>query len=222
LFIAVDAYGGFGWLARPIVLVLLAITLAGITVPIYQHIKNPRKEAEDALQWRFSYGALFSFAMVVVFVMALWTALSWPQRARVFPFAIFGPLLIVTVVNFLKDLRRRPWTETIKQTIAEANLDEASFHKRTRDISRLDPRFFVALWLLGFPFGIPLATFLYLKVAARESWFTSIVVAVGTWVFIVGVFGHFLDFVFPDPALLSLGNTLFTNSTQPIRSSPPT
>jgi hypothetical protein len=64
--------------------------------------------------------------------------------------------------------------------------------------------FFLALWLLGFPLGIPLATFLYLKVAARENWFTSIAVTAGTWAFIVGVFGHFLDFVFPDPALLSL------------------
>jgi TctA family transporter len=204
LFIAVDAYGGFGWLTRPIVLVLLAITLAGIAVPIYQYAKQPRNKTEHAVQWRFSYGALFSFAMVVIFATALWNALSWPSRARIFPFAIFGPILIVSILNFVKDLRRRPWTETIRQTIVEANLDEASFHKRTRDILVWILGFFLALWLLGFPLGIPLATFLYLKVAARENWFTSIAVTAGTWAFIVGVFGHFLDFVFPDPALLSL------------------
>ncbi|MEX0806064.1 MAG: tripartite tricarboxylate transporter TctB family protein [Candidatus Binatia bacterium] len=136
--------------------------------------------------------------------MALWTALSWPPRARVFPFAIFGPVLIVAMVNFVKDLRRRPWTETINQTLAAANLDEASFRKRTRDILAWIVGVFLALWLLGFPLGIPLATFIYLKVAAREGWLTSVVVTVGTWAFIVGVFGHFLDFVFPDPALLSL------------------
>lgn len=204
LFIAVDAYGGFGWLTRPIVLVLLAITLAGIAVPIYQYAKQPRNKTEHAVQWRFSYGALFSFAMVVIFATALWTALTWPPRARIFPFAIFGPILIVSILNFVKDLRRRPWTETIRQTIAEANLDEASFHKRTRDILVWILGFFVSLWLLGFPLGIPLATFLYLKVAAGENWFTSIAVTAGTWAFIVGVFGHFLDFVFPDPALLSL------------------
>lgn len=70
-------------------------------------------------------------------------------------------------------------------------------------------RFFLALWLLGFAFGIPLATFLYLKFAAREGWLTSLIVTVGTWVFIVGVFGNLLDFVFPDPVLLGLWSIVF-------------
>jgi TctA family transporter len=204
LFIAVDAYGGFGWLTRPVVLVLLVIVIAGIMVPIYQHIKNPKQRSQVADRWSLSYGAVLSFAMVVVFAMALWTALSWPPRARIFPFAIFGPILIVAIANFVKDLRWQPWTETINHTIAEANLDEASFRKRTRDILVWVVGFFLALWLLGFPLGIPLATFLYLKVAAGEGWLISVIVTAGTWAFIVGVFGHLLDFIFPDPALLSL------------------
>jgi TctA family transporter len=211
LFIAVDAYGGFGWLTRPVVLVLLTIVLAGIAVPIYQHIKNPKQRSEVAGRWRLSYGALFSFAMVVIFAAALWTALSWPPRARIFPFAIFGPILIVTIANFVKDLRRQPWTETINQTIAEANLNEASFRKRTSDILLWIGFFFLALWLLGFPLGIPLATFIYLKFAAREGWLTSVLVTVGAWAFIVGVFGHLLDFVFPNPAVLDLWADIFHN-----------
>ncbi|HWO40749.1 MAG TPA: tripartite tricarboxylate transporter permease, partial [Candidatus Eisenbacteria bacterium] len=205
LFIAVDAYGGFGWLARPAVIVLAIIVLAGIIVPIYQRIK-PSGSEKNAIEphWRLSYGALFSFGMIVTFAMALWTALGWPPRARVFPFAIFGPVLLLAIVNFIKDLRRQPWVETMKQTIAESNLDEASFRKRTREILVWILGFFIALWLLGFPFGIPLATFLYLKVASRESWLTSVAVTAGAWAFIVGVFGYFLDFIFPDPALLNL------------------
>jgi TctA family transporter len=205
LFIAVDAYGGFGWLARPVVLFLLAVVLAGIAVPIYQHLKNPVKQRTGSSGgWRFGYGALFSAGMAAVFAGALWNALSWPPRARIFPFAIFGPVLIIAIANFVKDLRRRPWTETIRQTIDEANLDEASFRKRTREILAWILGFFLSLWLLGFPLGIPLATFVYLKLAARESWLTSIVVTAGAWLFIVGLFGHFLHFVFPDPALSSL------------------
>jgi putative tricarboxylic transport membrane protein len=211
LFIAVDAYGGFGWLTRPVVMVLLMIVLAGIAVPIYQHIKNPKPRSEVAGRWRLSYGALFSFAMVVVFAAALWTALSWPPRARIFPFAIFGPILIVAIANLVKDLRRQPWTEIINQTIAEANLNEASFRKRTSDILLWIGFFFLALWLLGFPLGIPLATFIYLKFAAREGWLTSVLVTFGTWAFIVGVFGHLLDFVFPNPALLDLWADIFHN-----------
>ena len=208
LFIAVDAYGGLGWLAHAPGSDCSSQRSCwpASMVPIYQHVKKsrPNKKSGVADRWKLSYGALLSFGMVVIFTMALWTALSWPPRARIFPFAIFGPILIVAIVNFVKDLRRQPWTETIAQTIAEANLDEASFRKRTRNILAWIVGFFLALWLLGFPLGIPLATFIYLKVAAREGWLTSVVVTAGTWAFIVGVFGHFLDFAFPDPALLDL------------------
>jgi TctA family transporter len=205
LFIAVDAYGGFGWLLRPVVLVLLSVVLAGVAVPIYQHVRNPRSRlSESPAAWKLSYGALFSLGMCLVFAAALWTALGWPDRARTFPFAIFGPVLIVAIANFVKDLRRRPWTLSIEQSIAEANLDADSFKKRTAHILTWILGFFLALWLLGFSIGIPLATFAYLKLAARERWPTTIAVTAASWLFIVGVFGHFLQFVFPDPALSSL------------------
>jgi TctA family transporter len=205
LFIAVDAYGGFGWLQRPIVMVLLAIVVAGVATPIYQRIKNPAThQSGGRAGWRLSYGALFSFCMIVVFAAALWPALSWPARARIFPIVIFGPLLAFSIANFVKDLRRRPWTEGIRQTIAEAGVDEATFRKRTREILGWVVVFFLALWLLGFPVGIPLATFVYLKLAARESWTTSILVTFGSWAFLVGVFDYVLDFVFPEAALYRL------------------
>ena len=209
LFIAVDAYGGFGWLQRPTVMVLLAVVVIGVATPVYQRIKNPpANQSGGEAGWRLSYGALFSFAMIVVFAAALWPALSWPERARIFPVVIFGPLLVLSVANFIKDLRRRPWTESLKQTIDEAGIDEATFRKRTREILGWVVVFFLALWLLGFPVGIPLATFVYLKLAARESWTTSILVTFGSWAFLVGVFGYVLDFLFPEAALYRLFSTV--------------
>ncbi|MET0585038.1 MAG: tripartite tricarboxylate transporter permease [Candidatus Binatia bacterium] len=209
LFIAVDAYGGFGWLQRPIVMVLLAIVVIGVATPVYQRIKNPpANQSGGEAGWRLSYGALFSFGMIVVFAAALWPALSWPERARIFPIVIFGPLLVLSVANFIKDLRRRPWTESIKQAIDEAGIDEATFRKRTREILGWVVVFFLSLWLLGFPVGIPLATFVYLKLAARESWTTSILVTFGSWAFLVGVFGYVLDFLFPEAALYRLFSTV--------------
>lgn len=209
LFIAVDAYGGFGWLQRPIVMVLLAIVVIGVATPVYQRIKNPpANQSGGEAGWRLSYGALFSFGMIVVFAAALWPALSWPERARIFPIVIFGPLLVLSVANFIKDLRRRPWTESIKQAIDEACIDEATFRKRTREILGWVVVFFLSLWLLGFPVGIPLATFVYLKLAARESWTTSILVTFGSWAFLVGVFGYVLDFLFPEAALYRLFSTV--------------
>lgn len=209
LFIAVDAYGGFGWLQRPIVMVLLAIVVIGVATPVYQRIKKPpANQSGGEAGWRLSYGALFSFGMIVVFAAALWPALSWPERARIFPIVIFGPLLVLSVANFIKDLRRRPWTESLKQAIEEAGIDEATFRKRTREILGWVVVFFFALWLLGFPVGIPLATFVYLKLAARESWTTSILVTFGSWAFLVGVFGYVLDFLFPEAALYQLFSTV--------------
>jgi len=180
-----------------------------VATPVYQRIKNPpANQSGGEAGWRLSYGALFSFGMIVVFAAALWPALSWPERARIFPIVIFGPLLVLSVANFIKDLRRRPWTESIKQAIDEAGIDEATFRKRTREILGWVVVFFLSLWLLGFPVGIPLATFVYLKLAARESWTTSILVTFGSWAFLVGVFGYVLDFLFPEAALYRLFSTV--------------
>ena len=205
-FISVDAYEGFGWLGRPVVVILLLIIAAGVFVPVVQRIKERRKQVKEVpTRWKLNYGALFSLGAVVIFAVAIWNAWSWLPRARIFPLTIFIPVLVIAVLNFLKDLRKPPSKEVVKGTDGEVSAQDLSLvRKKTINILGWIGGFFLALWWLSFPLGIPLATFLYLKVTSRESWLISILLTVVSWAFIEGIFGYFLHFLFPEGELFIL------------------
>lgn len=203
-FISIDAYGGFAWLGRPVVIVLLLITVAGIAYPVYRAFREYRSQPRHRTMWRFSSRALFSLLPVAVFAIAIWDAFGWPPRARMFPLAIFIPVLFMAAGNFVKDLRVVP--EKVRPAPGIAAGDDVLdlFQPATLKIIAWIMGFFAAIWLLGFELGVPIAAFLYLKFAARESWLMSISLAIACWTFIVGVFGHFLGFIFPEGELFLL------------------
>jgi hypothetical protein len=213
LFISVDAYGGFNWVLRPVVIILILVTLAGIIVPIYRRRKNYAKQkSEVQTPWKlkFSYGALFSFGMVLLFAMTLWDAKDWSRKARVFPFLIFIPILIFAIANFIQDLGRQPWKKTIKETITEARIDKALFRKRTVETFVWILAFFAAIWGFGFPIGVTLATFIYLKLFSRERWRLSILITAGSWAFVSILFGHYMHYAFPEGELFNILERIFS------------
>jgi len=64
--------------------------------------------------------------------------------------------------------------------------------------------FFIAIWLLGFAYSIPVAMLLYLKFAGKEKWPMAIAVTFFTWLFIYALFERTLSIPFPEGLLVSL------------------
>jgi hypothetical protein len=62
---------------------------------------------------------------------------------------------------------------------------------------------FIAIWLLGFPYAVPLVILLYLKFA-RESWKITAIVTFCAWIFFWGLFERLLNVPFPEGLLISL------------------
>ena len=69
--------------------------------------------------------------------------------------------------------------------------------RRTLAISAWVVGFFVSIWLIGFVWSSMVATFLYLKVGARESWLMSVVLTAVAYVFFAGIFDMALHLPFP-------------------------
>jgi len=205
-FISIDAYGGFGWFGRPVVIILFLITVCGIAYPIYRAMRDRKSRPVKRATWSFSYDALFSFLPVVIFTIAIWDAFGWPGRARIFPLAIFIPVLALAIANVVKDLSVGPPSEKAPAPIGMATTDDSInlFQRNTLGIIGWIVGFFLAIWWLGFPLGVPITAFLYLKFDARESWMMSVSLSLGCWAFIMGIFGHFLGFIFPDGELFVL------------------
>ena len=64
--------------------------------------------------------------------------------------------------------------------------------------------FFIAIWLLGFSYAVPLTIVLYLKIAGGEKWPITAAVALGSWVFFYLLFERMLSVPFPDGLIFTL------------------
>ena len=154
--------------------------------------------------------ALFSFCALVFFCVFVYLAQEWRLQARLYPFAIGIPMLILAIVQVVMDLNG----VKAKQSDDGAPPTPMDF-QFTKDIDPVTARkraitmfawlfgFFALIWLLGFPIGIPLMMFAYLKLQGGESWVLSVTLTVVAWLFFYGLFVRLLHLPFPDGLLMT-------------------
>src|SRR5438309_98741 len=216
LFLSTDRYGA-AWLGRPGVLIIFAVTLF---VVFYPTIKNTRQEKEKLVsqthdhaaveithldELRYSNKVLFIVVVAVLLALALWQSRNFGFRAGLFPWAIGIPTLLLALAQLGKDLLGR---EKPKAALAawEVAVDVPPEVARQRTVSILiwTIGFFLAIWLLGFSYSIPVSMILYLKFAGKEKWPMTIAVTFFTWLFIYGLFERALSIPFPEGLLFTL------------------
>ena len=76
--------------------------------------------------------------------------------------------------------------------------------RRTLTILGWTVGFFVAIWLLGFSYAVPLTMVLYLKFAGREKWPITVIMTFCTWGFFYLLFQKMLNVPFPDGLIFDL------------------
>jgi len=216
LFLSTDNYGT-AWLGRPGVLIILAVTLIGIVYPIIQKKREERgksaseTQAEAAVESprhggvRFGSAALFTVVVATLLALALFQSRNFGRRAGLFPWAIGIPTLLLALVQLGKDTlgREKPKADLAAWEVAVAVPPEVA-RRRTVSILVWTIGFFIAIWLLGFSYSIPVAMILYLKLAGKEKWPMAIIVTFFTWLFIYGLFERTLSIPFPEGLLVSL------------------
>jgi putative tricarboxylic transport membrane protein len=216
LFLSSDNYG-LAWLRRPGVMIIFAIILIGIIYPIIKQKLEDRDKATSGTQaqaaiqtprrdgLRFSSAALFTVVVAILLALALWQSRHFGFRAGLFPWAIGIPTLLLAIAQLGKDLWGR---EKPKAGLAawEAAVDVPPEVVRHRTVSILiwTIGFFIAIWLLGFSYAVPVAMVLYLKIAGREKWPITIAVSFFTWAFCYGLFERALSIPFPDGLIFTL------------------
>jgi hypothetical protein len=212
LFLSTDNYG-LAWLWRPGVLIFFALTLFGIFYPTVKKTWQKRKGESEGLKpsavraaergrFRLSFAVIFSLSMVVVLARALWESRNFGFRAGLFPWAIGFPVLALAVVQLAMDLTGKT-RKSAEMSVADAapELPKAVVYRRTTEIIAWILGLLVAIWLLGFSAAVPVATFLYLKVAGREKWPITVVLTLVSWLFFYVLFDYALRIPFPDGKL---------------------
>ena len=212
LWISIKGYGA-AWLARPGVLIIGLLAVGAILYSIYQlrreRSQEPQGVPESAVEMQTVmirspvYRPLFALLWVGILAYVLreaWFSIRLEdERAAIFPLAIGIPSLALALLAFGQDLLR-----SIRQGASHPGLSEiaspvepAVARRRAVAIIGWIVGFYLAIWLLGFNIAVPVATFLYLKVGARERWPITVVLTVVGWVFFYALFDYILHLPFP-------------------------
>jgi putative tricarboxylic transport membrane protein len=212
LFLASDNYG-MAWTWRPGVLIIFAVTLIGIFYPIIKKKWQDKAtqpttatvEAAPKAGLRFDKQVLFTVCVISLLALALWQSRNFGFRAGLFPWVIGTPTLLLALFQLAKELRGHK-KASAPQLEGEATVEvsrEAATH-RTLTILGWTLGFFIAIWLLGFSYAVPLTMVLYLKFAGREKWPITVIMTFCTWGFFYLLFQRMLNVPFPDGLIFDL------------------
>ena len=216
LFLSTDNYG-LAWLHRPGVIAIFALTLFGIFYPMIKERREAKAKAAEqpaentaaAEQQRSSmqFGApvVFTISIIVLLALALWQSRNFGYRAGLFPWAIGIPTFILAIAQLGRDLygkQKKKVAEFGESTDVEVSPKETK--QRTIAVILWTVGFFLAIWILGFSYAVPLTILLYLKFAGKESWQMTALVTFFSWLFYWGLFEKLLNVPFPEGLLISL------------------
>jgi len=217
LFISVERYGA-DWLWRPVVAVVLAISLLGLLRPLMREFKT--SGGVGGLFKKFSrpgfdVQTLFYLAFIALIGAMVYQATSWNFAAKVVPLSVGVAGLIFAVLSLLDYTFRTADAGGAGEGIV-SNVGQAMhFDTRAQD-QDLAPRLIVqrALGYLGWILGFMAATALigmlptillfvtaYMRVEGRERWTLTLSCAVGVTVASWFVFDQLLLLPWPNSVL---------------------
>ena len=209
LFLSTDNYGP-AWLLRPGVLIIILVTLAGAFYPFLKSrrqrgkIEKVEPSAEEVVSrnepglLRISWETVFCFFIVVLLALALWQSRHFDFRTGLFPWAIGLPLLLLTIIQLIMDFLGKGDRKSGDHSVETgSDLPAEVVNRRTAGILGWILAYFVGIWLLGFSFGVPLCTFIQLKIFGREKWPQGLIYTASVWVLIYGIFDRVLHVPFP-------------------------
>ncbi len=151
--------------------------------------------------------ALFSLCAFVFFCVFVYLARDWRLQARLFPWAIGIPMVILAFVQVILDLKGVKAKQSADATPMDfqftKDVDPVTAKKRAIVMFSWLVGFFALIVLLGFPIAIPLMMFAYLKFQGGEPWVLSISLTLIAWIFFYGLFVKLLTLPFPEGMVIT-------------------
>jgi len=152
---------------------------------------------------------LFDLVVIVFFVVFVYEARDWRLQARLYPWAIGIPMLILAVTHLIWELRGGTGRRAGQAAAVPVDVqftqgaDPATARRRAIGIFSWIFGFFAGIWLLGFNIAVPAFVFLYLKFQSREGWALALALTGAAWLIFWGLFVWLLRLPFPAGVVLS-------------------
>ena len=141
------------------------------------------------------------------FCVFVYLAQDWRLQARLYPWAIGIPMVVLAFIQVILDLKGVKAKESSTEPATPMDfqftkeIDPATAKKRAIVMFSWLVGFLGLVWFLGFPIGIPVMMFSYLKFQGKESLLTSTVLTVVAWLGFYGLFVKLLTLPFPEGAI---------------------
>jgi len=149
---------------------------------------------------------LFDLLIIIFFVVFVYEAIDWRLQARLYPWAVGIPMLVLSVVHMIWELKgkNKPSSQPSAAPVDfqfTRGTDPALARRRAINIFSWIFGFFAGIWLFGFKITIPAFVFLYLKVQSGERWGLSLLLTGAAWFMFWGLFDWLLHLPFPEGQL---------------------
>jgi len=168
------------------------------------------------MRLRINPGALFTLFILLLFFGGVLTARQWQFQARLFPWTVGFPILLLCVAQLAMDLFRATESDNsddlsgLMDLPVDRSVPVSVVIRRAINTFGWFIGFFLVIWLIGFIIAVPLFVFLYLFIQAREKLRISLIYTGAMLVFLIGIFHQVLHIpwppgVFPAPQENVLG-----------------
>ncbi|MCZ6862032.1 MAG: tripartite tricarboxylate transporter permease [Alphaproteobacteria bacterium] len=218
MFISVGRYG-IDWLGRPVVLVILALTLLGIFRPLLKKYAAKRRAAGSEARARPTLGlnranlnsdALFGGLVLLLFAASIYFSQSWDFGAKLVPWTVgIAGLIFVGSFLFLRLFVISPAGGATPDA-AGLTLDLSTDYGGLSSAEILQRAALYFGWCfvyLGMALivGLLPALFLflagYLRITSRETWVKTLTISASVWVFSYVLFHVFLLVPWPETVI---------------------
>ena len=146
--------------------------------------------------------AIFSICALIFFIVWVYVAQDWRLQARLYPWAIGFPMVVLAVIQVIMDLRGFKPTKTPDGAPVDfqftKDIEPALAKKRAIVMFTWFFCFLLGVWLVGFSISIVIMMFSYLKIQSREPWGLSIGLTVLAYGFFWLLFVKLLTLPFPE------------------------
>lgn len=212
MFISIERYS-LGWITRPFVLVLLALTLVSMVRPFMQDLRvhggiRGMLSGFEAPKLKPVH-ALYVFLLLVIGGLLALTS-DWTIQARIVPYIVGSAGFLFCTVSLANDVFRHSDPHAQAGEHAKIHMDVGA------NVGDLDSRTVLIRsgiffgWLVGFLGSmsligliptVPIFIILYMRLEGREPWRITLPIAVVMTLFIYGVFDRLLSVPWPGSLL---------------------